>query len=62
MDIGFGWGDLKRKKTLWKPLRRWDDNIIVNHKATGLEGVGLISLKQRQLAVAVNTIMNFRAL
>ena len=42
VHIGFGWGELKEKKTFWKHLCRWEDNIIVNLKAIGLEGVDLI--------------------
>jgi hypothetical protein len=42
VHIGFGWGELKEKKTFWKHLCRWEHNIIVNLKAIGLEGVDLI--------------------
>jgi hypothetical protein len=57
-------GKLEGKKPLGRPGHRWEDNIGMNVKETGWEGVDWIHLAQDrdQWCVLVKTVMNFRVL
>jgi len=50
------------KRPLGRPRRRWEDNIRVDLKETGWEGVEWIHLAQErnQWRAVVNTVMNLR--
>jgi hypothetical protein len=63
---GFG-GKARRKKTTWKPRRRWEDGIKMVLREIGWGGGGgvewiqLAHDRDRYLAV-VNAVMNLRVL
>jgi hypothetical protein len=50
------------KRSLGRPRRRWEDNITVDLKDRGWEGVDWINLAQDRdrWRALVNTVMNFR--
>jgi hypothetical protein len=50
------------KRPLGRPKRRWDDNIKMDLRETGIHGANWIQLAQDrvQLRVCVNTVMNLR--
>jgi hypothetical protein len=50
------------KRPMGRPRRRWEDNIKLDLKETGIDGVKWIRLAQDrvQWRVFVNTVMNFR--
>jgi hypothetical protein len=52
----------EREKTLGRPRRRWEDNIRMDLREIGLEGVEWMNLAQDrdQWQDLVNTIMNFQ--
>jgi len=52
------------KRPLRRPRRRWEDNIRMDLKEIGWEGVYWIHLAQDrdQWRALVNTVMNFRVL
>jgi hypothetical protein len=52
------------KRPLRRPRRRWEDNIRMDLKEIGWEGVCWIDLAQDrdQWRALVNTVMNFRVL
>jgi hypothetical protein len=51
-----------RKRPLGRPRRRWEDNIEMDIRETGWDGVELIDLTQDrdQWRALVNTVMNLR--
>jgi hypothetical protein len=53
-----GWPEGKR--TLGRPRRRWEDNIKMNLRETGIDGANWIRLAQDrvQWRAFVNTVMN----
>jgi hypothetical protein len=57
-------GKPEGKKLLGRPRNRWVDNIIVNLRETGLNGMDWIDLTQDsdQWRALVNTVMNLRVL
>jgi hypothetical protein len=61
MHIGYWWGSQK-KESLGRPRRRWVDNITIDHREIGWDGLDWIDLAQNrnQCGVFVNTIMNLR--
>jgi hypothetical protein len=52
---------LERKRPFGRPKRRWEDNIKMNLREIGLEGVDWIPMAQDEdrWRTAVNTIMKF---
>jgi hypothetical protein len=59
MHIGYWW---KSQKPLGRPRRRWVDNIKIDLRDIGLDGMDWIDLAQDrdQWRAVVNTVMNFR--
>jgi hypothetical protein len=53
---------LKARKPLGKPRRRWEDNIKMDVREIGWEGVGWIHMAQArdQWWVLVSTVMNLQ--
>jgi hypothetical protein len=56
-------GRPERKRPLGRPRRRWEDNIELDLKETGMDGTNWIQLAQGrvQWRACVNTVMNLRA-
>jgi hypothetical protein len=50
------------KRSLGRPRRRWEDNINLNLRELGIDGVNWIQLAQDrvQWRAFVNTVMNLR--
>jgi hypothetical protein len=42
---GFGW-EVEGKRPLGRPRRRWEDNIKMNLRETGIDGANCIRLTQ----------------
>jgi len=62
LHIGFGGGNLRKKRPLEKPGRKWKYHIITDLQEEGLESKDWIPEakdKERWLAL-VNKVMNFR--
>jgi hypothetical protein len=57
-----GVSELKKKRPLGRPRRRWEDNIIKDLREIGWEGVDWMHLAQDrdQWRAAVNTVMKLR--
>jgi hypothetical protein len=57
-------GNARRKKTLGRPRRRWEDRIRMDLREIGLEGVDWIRLAQDRdrWRVVVSAVMNLRVL
>jgi len=55
-------GKPERKRPLWRRRRKWDDNIKVDLKEIGREGLNRIDLAQDvdKSRAVVNAIMNHR--
>jgi hypothetical protein len=55
-------GKSERSRPVGRPRRRWVDNIKMDLRDTGWDGVDWIGLDQdrNQWKVLVNTVMNFR--
>jgi hypothetical protein len=55
-------GKAEGKRHLGRPTRSWEDNIRMNRRETGKEGVDWIHLAQDkdQWRAVVNTVMNLR--
>jgi hypothetical protein len=55
-------GKLEGKRWIWRPLRRWEDNIRTDLRELGWEGVDWMHLAQDrdQWRAVVNTMMNLR--
>jgi hypothetical protein len=55
-------GKPERKRPLWRPRRRWEDNIKMDLKEMGCVVVDWIHLAQNkdQRQTSVNTIMSLR--
>jgi hypothetical protein len=55
-------GNLEGKRPLGRPRRRWMDNIKVDLREIGWDGMDWIDLAQdrEQRRVPVNTVMNLR--
>jgi hypothetical protein len=55
-------GKPEGKRPLGRPGRKWDDNIRMNLRNIGWEGVDCIHLAQDrdQWRAVVNTVINFR--
>jgi hypothetical protein len=62
MHIGYWWDSQKGKRPLERPKRRWVDNIKIDLRETGWDGMDWIDLAQDrdQWRALVNTIINFR--
>jgi len=43
---GFWWGNLREKRPLRRPRRRWEDNIKMDLQEVGCGGMGWIELAQ----------------
>jgi hypothetical protein len=58
---GFGW-EARGKTPLGRPRSRWEDNIKMDLRETGIDGANWIQLAQDrvQWRVFVNTVMNLR--
>jgi hypothetical protein len=59
---GFWWGNLREKRTLTRPKRRWENNIKVDFQEVGCGGMDWIELTQdrgRWWAL-VYAVMNLR--
>jgi hypothetical protein len=61
MHIGYWW-KARRKGPLGRPRRRWVDNIEMDLREVGWDGMDWIDLAQDsdQWRALVNTLMNFR--
>jgi hypothetical protein len=57
-----GGREAQGKRPLAGPRRRWDDNIKMDLRETGIDGANWIRLAQDrvQWLTFVNTVMNFR--
>jgi hypothetical protein len=55
-------GKPEGKKPLGRPRRRWVDNIKMDHREIGWDGVDLIDRAQNrdQWSALVNTVLNIR--
>jgi hypothetical protein len=55
-------GRLERKRPLGRPRRRWKDNIKLDFREIGIDGVNWIRLAQDrvQLRAFVNKVMNLK--
>jgi hypothetical protein len=55
-------GKPEGKRRLGRPRHRWDDNIKLDHREIGWDGVDWIDLPQDkdQWRALVNTVMNLR--
>jgi hypothetical protein len=55
-------GRLECKRPLGRPRRRWEDNIKMDLRETGIDGANWIQLAQNtvQWRAFVNTVMNLR--
>jgi hypothetical protein len=55
-------GKVVGKQPLVRPGHRWEDNIKMDHREIGMEGVDWIYLAQDrdQWPILVNTVMNLR--
>jgi hypothetical protein len=62
MHVGYWSESQKEKRLLGRPRRKWVDNIIIDLREIGWDGMGWIDLVQDrdQWRVLVNTVMNFR--
>jgi hypothetical protein len=62
MYIGYWWGKPEGKRPLGRPRRRWMDNIKMDLREIGWDGVDWIELAQGrdQWRALVNTVMNLR--
>jgi hypothetical protein len=58
----FRWENLKEKRPLRRPRRRWEDNIKMDLREIGWEVVDWLHLAQDrdQWHALVNTVMNLR--
>jgi hypothetical protein len=50
------------KRPLGRPRRRWEDNVKLDLRETGIDGANWIQLAQdrAQLRICVNTVMKLR--
>jgi hypothetical protein len=48
------------KRPLGRPRRRWVDNIKIDFRETGWDGMDWIDQDRDQWRALVNTVMNFR--
>ena len=55
---------MKGKEPLWRPRRRWEDNIKMDLQEEGCGGVDCIELTydRNRLRALVNAVMNLRVL
>jgi hypothetical protein len=55
-------GSPERRRPLGRPKRRWDDNIKIDLRETGMDGANCIRLAQDrvQWRAFVKTVMNLR--
>jgi hypothetical protein len=62
MHIGYWWESQKVKRPLGRPRRRWVDNIKIDVREIGWDGMDWIDLAQDsdQWRAVVNTVMNLR--
>ena len=61
-DTGFWWGNLREKKPLGRPRRRWEDNIKMDLQEVGCGGMDWIELAQDRdrWRALLNAVMNHR--
>jgi hypothetical protein len=59
---GFWLGSLRVGNTLGRHRRRWEDNIKIDLRETGIDGVNWIQLAQDRVQwwACVNTVMNLQ--
>jgi hypothetical protein len=62
MHIGYWWGKPEGKRPLGRPRRRWVDNIKMDLREIGWDGVDWSELVQDRdkWRALVNTVMNLR--
>ena len=62
MYKGFWWGNMRVKRPLGRPRRRWEDNIKMNLQEVGCGGMSWIKLAQNRdrWRALVNVVMNLR--
>jgi len=53
-------GKPEGKRLLAKPRRRWEDNIKMNHKEVGCEGMDWTELAEVRWRALVNAVMTLR--
>jgi hypothetical protein len=59
---GFWWGNLREKRPLGKPRRRWEDNITMDLQEVGWGGMDCFDMAQdrNRWRTLVNAVMNIR--
>jgi hypothetical protein len=62
MHVGYWWEIQKEEDPLGRPRRRWVNNIKIDLRETGWNGIDWIDLAQdgEQWLTLVNTVMNLR--
>ena len=62
MYTGFWWGNLRGRRQLGRPGRRWEDNIKMDLQEVGCGGMDWIELAQDRdrWRALVNAVMNLR--
>ena len=62
MYTGLWWGNLKEKRQLGRPRRRWEDNIKMDPQKVGFGGMDWIDLAQdkERWRTLVNAVMNLQ--
>jgi hypothetical protein len=62
LDIWLDIGIIEGKRPLGRPRRRWEDNIKLDLRETGIDGANWIPLAQDRVhwRAFVNTVMNLR--
>jgi len=57
-----GWGNMKEKKLLGRPRRRWENTVKLDLQEVGCEGTDWIVLAQdgNRWRALVNVVMNLR--
>jgi hypothetical protein len=62
MHVGYWWESRKEKRALRRPRCRWVDNIKMNLREIGWDGMGWIDLAEDRdrWRALVDTVMNLR--
>ena len=62
MHTAFWWENLRGKRPLGRPRRRWEDNIKMDISGSGMWGMDWIELAQDRdrWRALVNAVMNLR--
>jgi len=62
VSTGFWWGNLREKRPLGRPMRRWEVNIKIDIKEVGCGGMHWIKLAQDmdRWRARVNAVLKLR--